>query len=62
MSLLKDEWWTKIEGQPDASGVFTKRAFHGRHRFTVELPSGSKVAREVHWEPGKDNRFEIEIG
>jgi endo-1,4-beta-xylanase len=61
LSLIKGEWWTKTEGQPNALGVFATRAFHGLHRVTVELPGGHKVTKEVHWQPGKSNKFEIEI-
>lgn len=60
-SLIREQWWTKLEGRPDASGVFAARAFHGRHRVTVELPGGRRITKEVHWQPGRENKFEIEI-
>jgi endo-1,4-beta-xylanase len=33
--LVFNEWWTRESGQADASGRFTTRAYHGRHRVTV---------------------------
>lgn len=60
-SLIRGEWWTKLEGRPDAAGAFAARAFHGQHRVTVELPSGRKATKEVHWQSGQENKFEIEI-
>ena len=61
LSLIKGDWWTKLKGQPNASGVFNLRAFHGQHRVTIELPGGRTLKREVCWQPGKPNRFEIVI-
>ena len=59
MSLIKGEWWTNVQGQPDAAGVFAARAFHGRHRVTVELPGGGKMTKEIQWQRGTANKFEI---
>ncbi|MBI1923074.1 endo-1,4-beta-xylanase [Candidatus Poribacteria bacterium] len=61
MALIKGEWWTKIQGHTNAQGEFHTRAFHGAHRLAVQLPSGRTVTKEVHWERGKVNRFEIVI-
>ncbi|MCW5555337.1 MAG: endo-1,4-beta-xylanase [Verrucomicrobiae bacterium] len=60
-SLIRGEWWTKLEGRPDPSGILTMQAFHGHHRVTVGLPSGREITKEVHWQPGRQNRLEIEI-
>ena len=60
-SLIRGDWWTEISGQPNALGIFATRAFPGLHRVNIALPSGSKVTKEVHWQPGKQNKFEIEI-
>ncbi len=62
MGLIKDEWWTKTQGHTNAQGEFHTRAFHGAHRLTVQLPNGRTVTKDVHWERGKVNRFEIVIG
>jgi GH35 family endo-1,4-beta-xylanase len=59
MSLIKGEWWTKTEGTSNARGEVKVRAFFGTHRITAQLPSGQPVAKEVHWERGKKNRFEL---
>lgn len=56
-ALIKGEWWTRLEGEPDALGEFRAFAFHGRHRVTVELPGGRTLQREVHWRAGAPNRF-----
>jgi GH35 family endo-1,4-beta-xylanase len=61
MSLIRGAWWTRLEGRSDALGVFAARAFHGRHRVTVEMPGGRKVTEEVRWQPGINNRFVVEI-
>lgn len=60
-SLIRDDWWTKVSGQPDASGQLRTRAFHGHHRVTVELPDGRTVTSEANWQPKNANRFVIEI-
>lgn len=61
MALIKGEWWTKAEGQPDEQGRFPVRAFYGTHRVVVELPGGQKLSKEIHWEKGKKNEFEIVV-
>ena len=35
------------------------RAFYGTHRITAQLPSGQSLTKEVHWERGKKNQFEL---
>ena len=59
MSLVKGAWWTKTEATTDARGEVKVRAFYGTHRLTAQLPGGESVAKAVHWERGKDNRFEL---
>ena len=59
MKLVKGEWWTKTQGRTDEKGLFAVRAFHGTHRVTAELPNGHTVTKEVRWERGKTNRFEL---
>lgn len=58
-ALIKGQWWTKTEGQADAKGEFATRAFFGTHRVTATLPNGQGVTKEVRWERGKPNRFEL---
>jgi len=62
MALIKGEWWTKAEGKSDAQGQFTVRAYFGTHRVTVQSPGGQSVTKEVHWERGQANRFEVVVG
>jgi GH35 family endo-1,4-beta-xylanase len=61
-ALIKGQWWTRREGEPDAAGEFPARAFHGRHRITVELPGGATLHREVDWRAGAPNRFVFTMG
>ncbi|MBI2925706.1 MAG: endo-1,4-beta-xylanase [Verrucomicrobia bacterium] len=61
-SLIKGEWWTKVEGRTDAKGERAARAFFGTQRITAKLPNGHSVAKEVHWERGKANKFELSVG
>jgi endo-1,4-beta-xylanase len=61
-ALIKGDWWTRAQGEPDASGEFRVRAFHGRHRVTVTLAGGQTVQREVQWRAGAPNRFVLAIG
>jgi GH35 family endo-1,4-beta-xylanase len=61
-ALIKGEWWTKTEGRTDAKGEFATRAFFGTHRLTTQLPSGQSAVKEVRWERGKENRFEVSMG
>lgn len=59
MSLVKGEWWTKTEGTTDARGEVKVRAFFGTHRITAQVPAGQPVTKEVHWERGKKNQFDL---
>ncbi len=59
MSLIKGEWWTKTEATTDARGEVKLRAYYGTLRITAQLPGGQTLAKEVHWERGSKNRFEL---
>jgi hypothetical protein len=61
LGLIKGQWWTKVDGISDTRGEYTMRAFFGTHRLTAELPNGSTVSKEVHWERGKENRFVLGV-
>jgi GH35 family endo-1,4-beta-xylanase len=61
LSLIKGDWWTKTEGATDARGEVKVRAFYGTHRITAQLPTGQSVTREVHWERGQKNQFDLAI-
>jgi endo-1,4-beta-xylanase len=60
-SLIKGEWWTKTEATTNASGEVKARAFFGTHRITAQLPSGQSITKEVQWQRGQQNRFELTI-
>jgi len=60
-ALIKGEWWTKNEGHTNASGDFATRAFFGAHRLTAQLPGGRTVTKELHWQHGAANRFELRL-
>jgi len=62
LALIKGEWWTRTSGQTNDRGEFATRAFFGTHRVTVEWPSGARTVKEVHWQRGQPNRFEISAG
>ena len=59
MSLIKGEWWTKSEATSDARGEAKLRAYFGTQRITAQLPSGQSIIKEVHWERGQKNQFEL---
>jgi len=61
MKLIKGQWWTKAEGRTNAQGEFPCRAFYGDYRVAVKLPDGRTVTREVRWQRGQSNRFEMGI-
>ena len=58
-SLIKGDWWTKAESPTDAHGQVALRAFYGTHRITAQLPGGQTVTKEVHWQRGNQNQFEL---
>ncbi len=59
MALIKRQWWTRAEESTDARGRVKLRAYYGTHRVIAQLPDGQNVAKEVHWERGSKNRFEL---
>jgi endo-1,4-beta-xylanase len=59
LDLIKRQWWTKAEGRTNAQGEFPCRAFYGHHRVSIQWPDGGVTAKEVHWERGRPNRFEL---
>jgi len=61
MSLIKGEWWTKVDAQTDSGGKFTTRAFYGTHRLTVQPPNAAPLTRAVHWQLGQPNQFVFRI-
>jgi endo-1,4-beta-xylanase len=61
MALIKGEWWTKTEATTDAQGSIRVRAFYGQHRITKQSANGPPVVKEVHWERGKPNQFELTV-
>ena len=60
-TLIRNEWWTKTAGRTDATGSFATRAFFGTHRLTAHLADGRPVSKEVHWERGGANHFELSL-
>jgi endo-1,4-beta-xylanase len=60
-SLIKGEWWTKAEATTDGRGEVKFRAFFGSHRIGASSPGGGTASREVNWERGKANRFELSV-
>jgi GH35 family endo-1,4-beta-xylanase len=60
-SLLRSEWWTRIQARPNVLGRVPLRAFHGTHRVTITLPSGFEVVRDIHIKRGQPNRFELTV-
>jgi GH35 family endo-1,4-beta-xylanase len=61
LALIKGEWWTKAERQPNAQGQVLLRAFRGQYRVIVTLPSGFESKKEIHVQRGKPNQFELTI-
>jgi endo-1,4-beta-xylanase len=61
MSLIKGDWWTKAQATTDRQGKAKVRAFYGTHRITAQSAAGQAATREVHWERGKTNRFELTV-
>jgi hypothetical protein len=50
-----------LGGLTDANGGFSARAFFGRHRLSAQLPDGRTGTKEVHWERGGANRFDLSV-
>jgi endo-1,4-beta-xylanase len=61
LELIKSRWWTKVEGQTDQRGEFRTRAFLGAHRLTAVWPDGRAASRDVLWQRGLENRFELKL-
>jgi len=61
LSLIKGEWWTRTEGRTKASGEFATRAFFGTYRLTARLADARIVTKEVHWQRGGANHFEVSV-
>src|ERR1043166_2053012 len=61
MGLIKGQWWTNVDGITNARGEFKTRAYFGKHRLTAELPNGKTITKEVHWQRGNENRFELMV-
>jgi hypothetical protein len=59
--LVKRQWWTRVRGETNAQGEFVCRAFHGRHRLTVQPPAGPAVHHEFDCLREADNRVEIVV-
>ena len=57
--MVKGDWWTRTEATTDAHGEVKVRAFYGTQRITAQLPSGQSVTKDVHWERGQKNQFEL---
>jgi GH35 family endo-1,4-beta-xylanase len=57
--LIKRRWWTQVEGETDAQGEFSFRAFYGRHRLTARSRDGREDQQEFDWLPGRENHVEI---
>ena len=62
MALIKGAWWTKCAGATDSAGEFKLRAFYGEYHVSAELPNGERLTKELHWERGKNNHFELKAG
>jgi len=59
--LIRRRWWTRVRGETDLRGEFALRAFHGRHRVTVDLSAGREVHREFDCARGGESRVEIVV-
>ncbi len=59
LSLIRGAWWTKSSGLTNSEGRFNARAFYGKHQVKVEFPDGQSITKELHWERGELNHFEI---
>ncbi len=58
-SLIKKAWWTNHEGMTDEHGVVPVTAFFGDYRVSVTFPDGKVHCADVHWQKGRENRFEV---
>jgi GH35 family endo-1,4-beta-xylanase len=60
-ALIRNNWWTEFKGVTDVAGRCAFRAFHGRHRVTIEHPDGRRFTRAVDIRPKRENRTEFEV-
>lgn len=60
-NLIKRDWWTKAEGRTDVRGEFATRAFFGTHRLSVQVADAPPVRKEIRWQRGSENRFEVTL-
>jgi endo-1,4-beta-xylanase len=61
ISLVKNQWWTRLAGETGPRGNFTTRGFFGTYNITVEPPGGRPISRQVHWQRGQANEFLFQI-
>ena len=61
VGLIKGQWWTKATVTTDSRGRAKLRAFYGTYRIAAQQPEGGGAAREVHWQKGKQNQFEVTL-
>ena len=61
MELIKRQWWTSLTGYTGPRGNYVTRAFYGTYNIRVDLPNGSPVTRQVHWEEGQPNQFVFRV-
>jgi endo-1,4-beta-xylanase len=59
MNLIKQQWWTRLEGTTNGGGEFPARAFAGKQKITIQLPGGATQVREVDWKRDQPNRVEF---
>ncbi len=59
--LIKERWWTRVDGETDAAGELRLRAFHGRQQVAVEALRHRPVTREVRWMGGRENLVEMKM-
>lgn len=62
LSLIKKEWWTKLEGATNARGEFAGRGFCGNYRVSITAANGTVVTRDIAIQPGQPNRIELRLG
>jgi GH35 family endo-1,4-beta-xylanase len=58
--LIKDKWWTKVEGKTDKEGKFSLRGFYGNYRITAQK-EGRKVSDEFQIQREDKNLFTLHL-
>ncbi|MBN2506999.1 MAG: endo-1,4-beta-xylanase [Verrucomicrobia bacterium] len=61
MALVKEQWWSRLDGRTDTRGECALRVFHGTHRVTASLPDGRSAAKTIHVRRGQPNRFDLTL-